>query len=204
MCRSARPSRSSVMARPSSAHGRHRVTSTSRSGQMGKNTAHHCSGASSTIRSKAVAIRVVVDRDAVATCALPGHRDPFQAPAVASHAGATDAHHVHRRLALDREHRRAQRQGRWRPEEFGEGPATGQVAVADEPHARPATERRQELATGLAKPHDAKAHRARGSARTSPAGPGRRWSPSVPRPRRRDSPAGGRGARSPRNGGPRR
>ena len=55
---------------------------------------------------------------------------------------------------------RAERQHRRRPEERRRGAAAGQVAVADEPDARPVAQRRQQLAARLAQPDDADADRA--------------------------------------------
>ena len=66
-------------------------------------------------------------------------RRPRAGRGSASDAGPPDADHVERRAALDRQHRRAERQVRRCPEQRDREAAAGQVAIADQ--ARPRSRR---------------------------------------------------------------
>ena len=104
----------------------------SRSGQIGKKTAHHWSGASAMSVSKAAASRVIVvvtrSRRVPSAGTSIGMSLPRKWPA----AGAPDGHRVGRDAALDGQHRRPHRHRRRGPEQRDRDAAAGQVAIADE------------------------------------------------------------------------
>ena len=93
------------------------AASASRSGQIGANTAAHCSGAWAMSRSNAAASAATVGLDALAPGALGGHRRPRRAGRDRSAAGPPDAGHQERCAGLDREERRPDRDRRRGPEE---------------------------------------------------------------------------------------
>ena len=124
----------------------------SRSGQIGKKTAHHCSGASSMMRSKAAAMHGHRGLDPLAPrTRRPGRRSPRGARGSGRCDARRTADHVGGGAALDREHGRAEREHGRGPEQRHERPAAGQVAVPDEADRRPVPERGQQLPSRLAK-----------------------------------------------------
>ena len=123
----------------------------SRSGQIGKKTAHHWSGASA--MSVLEGRREPGHRGRHPLAAGPLGRDVDRddlAAEVPGRAASADRQGIGRDAGLDGQHRRPHRHRGGRPEERDRGPATGQVAVADEPDRDAVTERLGELATGLA------------------------------------------------------
>ena len=204
----ARPDRSASAAtsrasRASTARRLRHATS-SRSGQIGKKTAHHCSGASSMIRSNSAASAVIVPVDPLA--ARPRLRDAHrrEASTIPSDARPPDADDVGGRAALDGEHRRAERQPGRGAEQLDRHPAAGQVAVADEPDRCAGTRARRAARGGPRAGRRCGCPPPRGCGRTSPGARRRRWSPSARRRRRPGGEEQRRAARWRRSGGRRR
>ena len=163
----ARPDRGRATAAPRRvgprSTGRPVIATSSRSGQIGKKTAHHCSGASSMIRSNSAASAVIVPSTRSRRVPASGTCDRREASTIAPDARPPDADDVGRRAALDGEHRRAEREPGRGAEELDRHPAAGQVAVADEPDRGAGTERGEQLAARLAQADDADADRAAGA-----------------------------------------
>ena len=162
------PDRRSVIGRRSPALGRSCASAdgvalrtsgaASRSGQIGKKTANHCSGAAAMSRSKAARLGCDRRRDPLAPRALGRERDRVEPSRRRGDAVrvAPDAEDV---AAGRRSRGRAAPAGgerRRRAEELDGDAAAGDVAVAEEPDRLAAPQRAEQLAARLAQVDDAR------------------------------------------------
>ena len=177
----------------------------SRSGQIGKKTAHHCSGASAMIRSKATRLRSRRRHDPLAARTVGRHRDRFERV----RGSDRDRRAERRRRTSGRRSRSPAAPDRaagvaGAPKSVTGAPPPVRSRSPTRPTASPSRERcRGAPAAPRAGPRSAR-RSPRASARSTPGAPDRRSSPSARRPVRRAPRGTSPAARDRRSGGRRR